>query len=148
MFYSIVKVCFVLVLLLSFLFLMAWPSVQKFLSGGIVIEESYIHKQKNGRPQIQEMETPAVTFCAKNTSYWKNVTFASDDDMVKTQCIKDTNQEVLDCIKEKTFSLNDTIRSAFHHVMKQNSIKTPKYWKPNFDSHYLGLCHTLAYQPS
>ena len=99
---------------------MAWPSVQKFISEGIVIEESYIHKQKNGRPQIQEMEPPAVTFCAKNTSYWKNFTLASDDDMVNTQCTKDTNQEVLDCIKERNFSLNDTIRSAFHHVMKQN----------------------------
>ena len=75
---------------------MAWPSVQKFLSGGIVIEESYIPKQKNGRPQIQEVEPPAVTFCAKNTSYWKNVTLASDDDMVNTQCTKDKNQEVLD----------------------------------------------------
>ena len=124
MFSGVFKVFFVLVLLLSFLFLMAWPSVQKFLSGGIVIEESYIPKQKNGRPQIQEMEPPAVTFCAKNTSYWKNVTLESDDDMVNTQCTKGTNQEVLECINGKTCSLNDTTRSAFHHVMKQYSIKT------------------------
>ena len=28
--------------------------------------------------------------------------------------------------------------------MKQNSIKTPKYWKPNFGSPHLGMCHTLS----
>ena len=93
MFYGVIKLCFVLLLLFSFLFLMAWPSLQKFLSGGVIIEVSRIPKQKDGKPQIQELEPPAVTFCARNTTYWKNATLVVKNAMVKANCEKETNKE-------------------------------------------------------
>ena len=124
---------------------MAWPSLQKFLSGGVIIEVSRIPKQKDGKPQIQELEPPAVTFCARNTTYWKNATLVVKNDMVRSNCEKETNKEVNDCIKERTFSINDTIKTAFHDITNLTSVMNPLYWKLNFGSPYLGMCHTFIY---
>ena len=145
MFYQYVKFCFVLFLLVSFIFLMAWPSLTKFRAGGIVIEVSQIPEEKGGKLQIQELESPALTFCARNTSYWKNATVVVDDDMVNANCKMDTNEEVNDCIKEKTFNLDDTIKTAFHGATNPKLIKSQTHWRPNFGSPHLGMCHTFTY---
>ena len=145
MFYGVIKLCFVLLLLFSFLFLMAWPSLQKFMAGGVLIEVSRIPKQKDGKPQIQQLEAPALTFCARNTSYWKNASKVVDNGMVDANCRDEKHQEVIDCIEERTFSINDTIITAFHDLTNITSVMNPIYWTPNFGSPYLGMCHTFIY---
>ena len=107
---------------------------------------SRIPKQKDGKPQLQEMEAPALTFCAKgNITAWKNATNVIDNDMVMSQCNRSTSQEAIDCIEEKTYSLNDTIKSAFHDIMQPKSIMNASHWSQNFGSPYLGMCHTFIY---
>ena len=116
MFYSVIKLCFVVLLLISFLLLMAWPSLLKFLAGGVIIEVSRVPKQKNGKPQLQELESPALTFCAKNLSSWKDG-FATKDittSNVAANCGNVSMEELMNCIQEKTFSIKDTVISAYH----------------------------------
>ena len=54
----VVKVVFILLLLGAFLYLMARPSVDKFIAGGIMVEVS--------TDPTDGLIAPAVTFCAKN----------------------------------------------------------------------------------
>ena len=99
--YTGARATFVLTLLCGFLFLLARPSVQKFLEGKIMVEVrpvslaskelsffvvifvdiflfllvlfyfndwcqvSVYPEAVNGRPQLQELDAPAVTICAK-----------------------------------------------------------------------------------
>lgn len=50
------------------------------------------------------MIPPAITFCAKTEqSYWKNVSGASNSDMVATQCGSDDIPTVLHCIQVKLY---------------------------------------------
>jgi hypothetical protein len=44
---------------------MAWPSLKKFKAGGIAIEVSQIPEETDGKLQIQELESPALTFWAR-----------------------------------------------------------------------------------
>ena len=69
---------------MSFIFLMALPSLNKFLAGGVIIEMFQIPKENSGSFQIKELDPPAVTFCARNTSYWKNASKIVENDMVKS----------------------------------------------------------------
>lgn len=137
---------FILFLLLSFLLLMAWPSLQKFLTGGVIIEISQIPKEDAGTLQIQELEPPAVTFCARNTSYWKNASEIVDDNMVNANCKGKTNKEVQDCIRAKTFNFTDTIKNAYHDATDPKVLMSEEQWIPNFGSPYLGMCHTFLYE--
>ena len=143
--YQLIKVSFVLLLSLSLFFLMLWPSLKKYKAGGVIIEVSTIPKETSGQLQIQELEPPALTFCARNTSYWKNATKIVDNDMVNANCIGSTNKKVQECIQEKTYGLKDTIKSAFHDATNPKSIMSNIYWTPNFGSPYLGMCHTFLY---
>ena len=56
-----VKVIFIFLLLGSFLYLMARPSLDKFIAGGIMVEES--------TDSTEGLIAPAVTFCAKDPTY-------------------------------------------------------------------------------
>ena len=51
----------------------------------------------------------------------------------------------MNCIKERTFSINNTIISAFHDITNLTSVMNPLYWTLNFGSPYLGMCHTFIY---
>ena len=122
---------------------MAWPSLEKFLEGGIFIEVSRVPKQINRKPQMQELDSPAVTFCARNYSYWKDTTVINGDSMVQSNCGFKNISEVLECIRSRTFSLNDTIKTAFYDLTSLKSLKVEKFWRENFGSPYLGMCHTF-----
>ena len=147
MFYSVIKLCFVLLLLFSFLLLMAWPSLLKFLAGGVIIEVSRIPKQKNGKPQLQELKSPALTFCAKNYSSWKDGVAMEDitASNVAANCGNVSKEEVMNCIQQKTFSINDTVISAFHDLTNPVSVMNEKYWTRNFGCPFLGMCHTFIF---
>ena len=54
----IVKVVFILLLLGAFLYLMARPSLDKYIAGGIMVEVS--------TDSTDGLIAPAITFCAKN----------------------------------------------------------------------------------
>lgn len=53
MWYYAVKLVFVALLFLSYLFLMAWPSIQSFLAGGVLVEVSKLPVNKEGKPQFE-----------------------------------------------------------------------------------------------
>ena len=53
-----VKVVFILLLLGAFLYLMARPSLDKYIAGGIMVEVS--------TDSTDGLIAPAITFCAKN----------------------------------------------------------------------------------
>ena len=55
---TVVKFIFILLLLGAFLYLMARPSIDKFIAGGIMVEVS--------TDSTDGLIAPAVTFCAKN----------------------------------------------------------------------------------
>ena len=136
-FYLILKNSFISLLLLIFLYFLAWPSIERYLARGIFIEE--------GRPQQNELNPPAITFCAKgDTGHWKNNTSVMTYDMVSTQCKElDNVKDILDCVDEKTFSLNDTIKGGYHDILLKNSIFNPKFWMSNMG--HKGMCHTFLY---
>ena len=54
----IVKVVFILLHLGAFLYLMARPSIDKYIAGGIMVEVS--------TDSTEGLIAPAITFCAKN----------------------------------------------------------------------------------
>ena len=47
----------------SFLWMMAMPSVEKFLERGVMVEVSTLPLAKNGQPTLEPVTAPAVTFC-------------------------------------------------------------------------------------
>ena len=47
----------------SFLWMMAMPSVEKFLECGVMVEVSTLPLAKNGQPTLEPVTAPAVTFC-------------------------------------------------------------------------------------
>ena len=47
----------------SFLWMMAMPSIEKFLERGVMVEVSTLPLAKNGQPTLEPVTAPAVTFC-------------------------------------------------------------------------------------
>ena len=47
----------------SFLWMMAMPSVEKFLERGVMVEVSTLPLAKDGQPTLEPVTAPAVTFC-------------------------------------------------------------------------------------
>ena len=47
----------------AFLWMMAMPSVEKFLERGVMVEVSTLPLAKNGQPTLEPVTAPAVTFC-------------------------------------------------------------------------------------
>ena len=66
MWYYAVKLVFVALLFLSYLFLMAWPSIQSFLAGGVLVEVSKLPVNKEGKPQFEAV----ILFCSKRLIYF------------------------------------------------------------------------------
>ena len=74
---------------------------------------------------------PAITFCPrskstmknKRSSGWKN-TSAKDQHVLEYQCgtKEKTAENILECIKNKTFDLNEIILSAEIGLSKQNNL--------------------------
>ena len=60
----VVKVVFILLLLGAFLYLMARPSLDKFIQGGVMVEVS--------TDSTEGLIAPAITFCAKDPAYTYN----------------------------------------------------------------------------
>ena len=103
---------------------MAWPRLQKFLSGGVIMKVSWIPKQKDGKPQIQELEPPAVTFCARNTTYWENATLVVENDIVKSNCKKETNKQKV-WLHEKLILHKLFIQMHMFTLFKLFSVRNP-----------------------
>ena len=55
-----IKIIFIIVLLVAYVYLMAWESISKYLEGGIMVEVSTA--ESNG------LEAPAITICATGPS--------------------------------------------------------------------------------
>ena len=47
----------------AFLILMAWPSIEKYLDRGVMVEISKIPEAEDGQPRLEPIATPAITFC-------------------------------------------------------------------------------------
>ena len=62
-----------------------------------------------------------------------------------SSCPEELNREIEECIKNKTFSLGDTVKSVFHGVAKKKTITPSNFFIPNFVFPMLGMCHTFIY---
>ena len=132
-----VRNCFILFLLISFLYLLAWPCFDRYIKGGIFIEE--------GRRQQDHSQAPAITFCAmQRMLFWKKNSTQVNGHTIATNCNVSTDaRDILDCIEATTFSLNETIKGGFHGMIQRNPIANISFWRSTMGSK--GNCHTFLY---
>ena len=103
-FEQMLKSCFLLFLVVSFLYLLAWPSLVKYQKGGVFVEEERI--------QEDSLPAPAVTVCAmKKMRFWKQKMTAARGQKVLTYChISNKTRSIIDCVNDSTFTFNETIQ--------------------------------------
>ena len=53
--------------------------------------------------------------------------------------------EVLDCVRNNTFSFNDSIKDARFNMQTMESVVKESLWRTTMDTVYYGTCHTFNY---
>ena len=124
----------VALLFIAFLCFFGFSSVQKYMREDIV-------RVTSTRPSSSGLPPPAVTVCAVGPGGvgWKKEGIS---------CLNETSMENLrQCVKNNTFSLNDTIADVNKWKSGTNDTK-PVYtiWKSSMSTSLLGVCHTLVYK--
>ena len=53
--------------------------------------------------------------------------------------------EVLDCVRNNTFSFTDSIKDAKFNMQRRLSLVNESLWRTTMDTVYYGMCHTFNY---
>ena len=53
--------------------------------------------------------------------------------------------EVMDCVRNKTFSFRDSIKDAKFNLQKRQSVVNESLWSSFMDTVYYGMCHSFNY---
>lgn len=118
----------------------AWPSLRKFLAGGVMVEVSRL-SQPTLRP-------PAVTFCARlndaSTNWDEAARPLVHSGMVSTYCGNRTADQALACARNRTLDRASTALGAARHLELQTPLLDPQYWSANMWG-FIGMCHTFQY---
>ena len=121
-----IKSIFFIVFIGLFLHLFGLPSLDKFNAGAITIEYSDI-KPGDG------IEGPAVTICpyqGNPKSAWRNGTasWAYIYNILAKECNHTKAEDMLECIKSKTFSEGEVISNIFGYDFIVSSLKSITFY--------------------
>ena len=143
------KCFFLLVLFSCFTFLFGLPALSTFLQANVMTHTSVETFMVGAK---RKALAPAITFCPrsrstmknKRSSGWKN-TSAKDQHVLEYQCgtKEKTAENILECIKNKTFDLNETILSAEMGLSKQNNLLENSNWEWDVSNTDDGRCYTF-----
>ena len=132
---ALLKQCFAILLFVLFLFLFGIPSFEKFLR-----RSTFIQKEN----AAHDFQLPAITVCITNKikTGWKNGTWTLFDNVLKNECRgSDSIEEMLKCIKKKTYSLDETIDTR---VFTSDAAKNLSSWTSDITFTSFGKCHTFS----
>ena len=100
----ITKICFSLLLFLTFSFFFGLPAYRKYAAKEIISESKIIGMEK--------VRSPALTFCPKNkqTAYgWKNTNKFREPNISLLCETPETADDIYKCLDEKTYKVTDFI---------------------------------------
>ena len=142
---SVVKVTFVGLLFLLFITFFGYPSLKRYLEGGVLLKVSTTSNPSGG------VLLPAITLCpfTPNGPYecgWKNNTGVYTN-VLRAECDKlDDNNDILDCVNNKTYTLEETVKNAIHSYVDPKSLMNKTYWSTYLSVTAYGKCHVLKYE--
>lgn len=91
------------------------------------------------------LQPPAVTICAvgDNSTGWKNRN--SETWHISDNCNTTSFQELNACVKNNTFSLNETVKKLYisHMEDEEGRVINPGVWTSSLQMATFGFCHTL-----
>ena len=124
------RMVFVLLLIILFIWRFAAPSVQKYLDAGVVTEKTW---------RLRTLEDfPAITFCILNSETqwgWKKMIPQVEDEYVAwidLFCSNATDvEEAVGCLDHGTYSINDTI--AGENEVKHNGFDFMRSGQKHYD---------------
>ena len=98
------KLIFITGLFTIFVVTFAWPSINKYLNAGVIVEKSSLKREIK--------DSPAITFCALNENYgWKKkVRMDGWKTWVDLFCNNTTTlKDAMTCLDEGTFNHSETV---------------------------------------
>ena len=128
------KSLFVALLFTFFVWRFAVPSIQKFLTSGVIVDRSWVRRQPE--------DSPSVTFCAQNNNTlggWKITNIDNGGDWhtpaLSILCNNPTTVEnAVDCLESLTFNLTETIKTT----NKKKEEKENELWTQDILELHLG----------
>jgi hypothetical protein len=136
---------FLLGLTITHITLFGLPAIRRFQEASVTVEEQM--------EAADSLPAPAITLCPFEVNFhgWKNITpeMANNfETMYQDKCADaESTQEFVDCVEQKTFSLNETIAQGATHGVFSSPIDLaePKFWTVDTTTAVQGRCHTLNY---
>ena len=128
---KVLKSIFVVLLFVLYVWKFGYPSCARYLSAGMTVERNLAHRSS--------ADLPGVTFCALNNKTltgWKGDVVDYDQTIASDCPSATTVGQILDCIKNETFSLSETISTGDSQVWTQEFLDSMHGKKTNL-SHYI-----------
>ena len=130
-----------IVLFLLFICIFGLPSLRKYKAGGLTVEHSTV---RSGEGNM----LPGITVCPYHASPrtpWRNATATMEkpEDILAIECNVTNGEEMLACIKEKTYS---NIGQIVYGVLDGRNPNTTDFtWMSLYSGGVRGTCHKLTY---
>ena len=145
---ALARFSFVVVLAVLFFNFFGYPALVRYLEKAVLIKVSTISPPA----EREGLLPPAITFCPMTPARpypmgWKN---SSSDDLthvIDANCENLVDhKDVLKCIQEKTYQLNETLLDAFDGMKDPKTLLNLTYWTSYMTVTVFGNCYTLKYQ--
>ena len=138
-----VKECFILMLIVTFLFLFGYPSWRKYSAGGIITARKMV--------KVDKFEAPAVTICPqdKRTKQgWKRAKGNPPHNFLEILCNTSDNisySSLTECIEKKSYKHDEVFHYVFYAIerLKIDLLSNHTDWKANIGFFPFGKCFTF-----
>ena len=128
-----------------FLTFFGYPALIKYLEKSVLIKVSIKSSSESGIPP------PSVTICPLTPALpfptgWKNSS-GEFEHALEAECGNESKiSSILGCIKNKTYSLNETFVQAFVGTRKKQSLMDASFWKVDLTHLAYGNCFMLQFR--
>ena len=100
--------------------------------------------------KVVSIPPPSITIFARHKKIgWKSraAEITTTKDILRRQCNHSLDTGLVECIKEKTFDLKETIKDAYlwYSAKETTSLMEPTFWSTHFTSMKFGRGHTLTF---
>ena len=146
-FLGLAKLVFFIVLAILFLYFFGYPALQQYLEKAVLIKISTVLPSEGEEGLLP----PAITICPLTPVLpypigWKN---SSGEflHVIETECNAPKDyKDVIICIENKTYKLNETILSAFDGTVNPRNLLNMSHWTSDLTVTTFGMCHTMEYK--